>query len=60
VALVRAAQRARGHRQPASDLTRTPPLLNAALERILATEAAWIGAGRDLPAGVSLLAVFRA
>jgi hypothetical protein len=33
--------------------------VNAALERVLVAEAAAIRGGRDLPFGVSLLAVFR-
>lgn len=60
IALARLAQRARRRARPASDLGRTPQgPVNAALERVLRAEAAWIGRGRDLPAGVSLLAVLR-
>lgn len=60
IALARLAQRARRRARPASDLGRTPQgAVNAALERVLRAEAAWIGRGRDLPAGVSLLAVLR-
>lgn len=59
VAAVRGAQRLPGRSARTSDLDRTPPLVNAPLERLLATEAAWITRGHDLPAGVSLLAVLR-
>ena len=60
IALARLAQRARGREQPASDLGRTPQgALNAALERVLRAEAAWIAKGHNLPAGVSLLALLR-
>ena len=60
IALARLGQRARRREQPASDLARTPQgPLNVALERVLRAEAAVIGGGRDLPAGVSLLAVLR-
>jgi SAM-dependent methyltransferase len=60
VAAARFAQRLRRREQPSDDLARTPQgAVNAALERVLAAEAAWIGRGRDLPAGVSLLAVLR-
>jgi SAM-dependent methyltransferase len=60
IAAARLIQRARRRAQPASDLGRTPQgPVNAALERILRTEAALIRRGRDLPAGVSLLAVLR-
>jgi SAM-dependent methyltransferase len=60
VAAARLAQRLRHRAEPASDLGRTSPgVVNAALERVLSAEAAWIRSGRDLPAGVSLLAVLR-
>jgi SAM-dependent methyltransferase len=60
IAAARLAQRIRGRAQPASDLGRTPQgPVNAALERILRAEAALIRRGRNLPAGVSLLAVLR-
>lgn len=60
IAGARLLQRARRRAQPADDLARTPPgAVNDALERVLAAEAAWIRRGRDLPAGVSLLAVLR-
>ncbi|MEA2149841.1 MAG: hypothetical protein QOD69_1671 [Solirubrobacteraceae bacterium] len=60
IAAVRLLQRLRRSAQPADDLARTPQgIVNGALERVLAAEAAWIGRGRDLPAGVSLLAVLR-
>ena len=60
IAAARLAQRARRRAQPASDLARTPQgAVNGALERVLRAEAALIRRGRDLPAGVSLLAVLR-
>ena len=60
IAVARFAQRARRRPQPASDLGRTPQgAVNAALESLLRAEAALIRRGRDLPAGVSLLAVLR-
>jgi len=60
IAAARLLQRLRASTQPADDLARTPRgPVNAMLERILAAEAAWIGRGRGLPAGVSLLAVLR-
>lgn len=60
IAAVRLAQRARRRAQPGSDLDRTPQgLVNSALERVIRAEAALIRRGRDLPAGVSLLAVLR-
>jgi SAM-dependent methyltransferase len=60
IAAARLVQRARRRAQPASDLGRTPRgAVNVALERVLRAEAALIGRGRDLPAGVSLLAVLR-
>lgn len=60
IAAVRLAQRARRRAQPGSDLDRTPQgLVNSALERVIRAEAALIRRGRDLPAGVSLLALLR-
>jgi len=60
IAVARLAQRVRRRAQPASDLGRTPQgPVNAALERVLRAEAALIRHGRDLPAGVSLLAVLQ-
>jgi SAM-dependent methyltransferase len=60
IAATRFVQRRRRRAAPSDDLARTPQgAVNAALERVLAAEAAWIGRGRDLPAGVSLLAVLR-
>lgn len=60
IAVVRFVQRLRGSTAPSDDLARTPQgAVNALLERVLAAEAAWIARGRDLPAGVSLLAVLR-
>jgi SAM-dependent methyltransferase len=45
--------------EPVSDLQRTPDRLNALLERPLRLEARLIGRGRRIPAGLSLMAVFR-
>jgi len=60
IAGARLGQRLLRRSRPASDLERTPQgFVNAALERVLGAEAAWIAGGRDLPAGVSLLAVLR-
>jgi len=60
IAAARLVQRARRRADPASDLGRTPQgPVNDALERVLRGEAAVIRRGRDLPAGVSLLAVLR-
>ena len=60
IGAARLCQRARRCATPASDLGRTPQgALNGALERVLRAEAAWLRRGRDLPAGVSLLAVLR-
>ncbi|HEU4657911.1 MAG TPA: class I SAM-dependent methyltransferase [Capillimicrobium sp.] len=59
-AAARGLERLRPPRDPgASDLDRTPRALNAVLERPLRAEARLIGAGRRLPAGLSLLAVLR-
>jgi SAM-dependent methyltransferase len=44
---------------PSSDLESTPPWLNGVLERPLALEARAIARGRRIPAGLSLLALFR-
>jgi SAM-dependent methyltransferase len=60
IGVARLVQRARRRAQPASDLGRTPQgAVNRALERILRGEAALLRRGRDLPRGVSLLAVLR-
>jgi SAM-dependent methyltransferase len=60
IAAARLVQRLRRSAQPSDDLARTPQgVVNRVLERVLAAEAAWIARGRDLPAGVSLLAVLR-
>lgn len=60
IAAARLVQRARRRARPASDLGRTPPgAANRGLEGVLRAEAKLIGRGRDLPAGVSLLAVLR-
>lgn len=56
----RLAMRLRHSREPVSDLERTPRgRANSLLEWPLRAEARMIGAGRRLPAGLSLLAVFR-
>jgi SAM-dependent methyltransferase len=59
-ALVRILQRlaTRGRQAERSDLQRTPAWLNRALERIFLTEARVLKKV-DIPAGLSLLAVFR-
>ncbi|MEA2156525.1 MAG: hypothetical protein QOE11_2665 [Solirubrobacteraceae bacterium] len=60
IAAARLVQRLRRSTEPSDDLGRTPQgPVNSALEGVLAAEAAWIRRGRDLPAGVSLLAVLR-
>jgi SAM-dependent methyltransferase len=60
IAAVRFVQRRRRSAAPADDLARTPQgAVNTLLERVIAAEAAWIGRGHDLPAGVSLLAVLQ-
>jgi SAM-dependent methyltransferase len=60
IALVRLAQRLRRGAATGSDLERTPGgAVNAILESLLAAEAALIRRGRNLPVGVSLLAVLR-
>ena len=58
VAATRLLDRVTG-RTPASDLNRTPPLLNAAFEAPARAEAALIARGARLPAGVSIGAVCR-
>ena len=58
VAATRLLDRVTG-RTPASDLDRTPPLLNAAFEAPARAEAALIARGGRLPAGVSIGAVCR-
>jgi SAM-dependent methyltransferase len=55
----RGAMRLRRTKHPVSDLERTPGPLNPMLEWPLRLEARMIGAGRRIPAGLSLLAVFR-
>jgi SAM-dependent methyltransferase len=61
-AVVRMAQRKRGI-EPNGDYTPDlhigPQWLNGVLERPLQAEAAWLRRGGTLPAGLSLLAVFR-
>jgi len=59
-AAVRIAQRARRDGTHRSDLRLTPSWLDAALELPLRLEAGALRAGVRLPAGLSLLAVFRA
>jgi SAM-dependent methyltransferase len=61
-AAVRLAQRRRwrhgnGSYTPEAELNAGPEWLNAALERPLRLEARWVGRGRTLPAGMSLMAV---
>jgi hypothetical protein len=57
-ALVRVARRGMSEEQDgASELALTPPALNPALELPLRLEAALIRRGRDLPPGLSLMAV---
>lgn len=58
IAAARGLQRRR-NAEPATDLQRGPAAANAALEGTLGAEARWIAGGRDLPVGVSLLAVMR-
>jgi SAM-dependent methyltransferase len=55
----RGAMRLRRNKHPVSDLERTPGSLNPMLEWPLRIEARMIGAGRRIPAGLSLMAVFR-
>jgi SAM-dependent methyltransferase len=60
VAAARGVQRLLARDEPSSDLGRTPGgVVNRGLEGILRAEAAWLSSGRNLPAGVSLLAVLR-
>jgi len=59
-AVVRLAQRARRGSTHRSDLSLTPPRLDRLLELPLRVEASASRAGARLPAGLSLLAVFRA
>jgi SAM-dependent methyltransferase len=61
-AAVRLAQRRRGNSSnghSSTDLEVGPAWLNDVLERPLALEANWLGRGRTLPVGLSLLAVLR-
>ncbi len=59
-AVVRLAQRRLGpHNGYTNDLELGPRWLNDALEQPLRLEASWLGRGRTLPAGLSLLAVLR-
>ncbi|MEA2479152.1 MAG: hypothetical protein QOJ07_1074 [Thermoleophilaceae bacterium] len=58
-AAVRLAERSAPDGEPRSDLARTPRWLNGALELPLRLEARSVRAGRRLPAGLSLLAMFR-
>ncbi|MFZ0040681.1 MAG: class I SAM-dependent methyltransferase [Solirubrobacteraceae bacterium] len=60
-AAVRLAQRRFGtHNGYTNDLALGPPWLNDVLERPLALEADWLGRGRTLPFGLSLMGVLRA
>jgi len=56
-AAVRLAQRRRRNGTPEFDLELGPPWLNRVLEGPMRLEARWLGRGRTLPAGLSLLAV---
>jgi SAM-dependent methyltransferase len=57
---LRVVERVRsGNDPPHSDLQRTPVWLNRALQQPLNAEARMIGRGTRIPAGLSLLAVFR-
>jgi SAM-dependent methyltransferase len=59
-ALVRLAQRGRRpDERYRPELERGPRWLNTLLERPLRAEARWIGRGRTLPAGLSLMAVLQ-
>jgi SAM-dependent methyltransferase len=59
-AVVRLTQRRLGtHNGYTNDLALGPVWLNDALERPLALEASWLGRGRTLPMGLSLLALLR-
>jgi SAM-dependent methyltransferase len=55
-----AARRRKSHSQPRSDLLATPATLNGPLSVPMRIEAAAIGAGARLPAGLSLLLGLRA
>lgn len=61
VRIVQRRLRRNGHREGDAnfDLHIGPPWLNGVLERPLTMEAGWLGRGRTLPAGLSLLAVVR-
>jgi SAM-dependent methyltransferase len=60
-AAVRIAQRRLGtHNGYTNDLALGPAWLNDVLERPLALEAEWLGRGRTLPVGLSLMGVLRA
>jgi SAM-dependent methyltransferase len=56
-AMVRIAQRRRRNGEAEFDLRLGPTWLNRVLETPLRAEARWLGRGRTLPAGLSLLAV---
>ena len=56
-AAVRLLGRRRSGAEAKPDLVLGPAWLNSVLERPLSLEAAWLGRGRRLPAGLSLLAV---
>ena len=56
-AAVRIAQRMRPSSDYKPDLTLGPSWLNSVLERPLALEASWLGRGRTLPVGLSLMAL---
>jgi SAM-dependent methyltransferase len=59
-AAVRLSQRRRGATNGyTNDLDLGPAWLNTALEQPLRAEASWLGRGRTLPAGLSLIAVLR-
>jgi ubiquinone/menaquinone biosynthesis C-methylase UbiE len=58
-AIVRLAQRRQRNGSAKNDLNIGPPWLNRVLERPMGLEARWLGRGRTLPAGLSLLAVLR-
>jgi SAM-dependent methyltransferase len=54
-----ARRRVRSSNGDANDLALGPEWLNDVLERPLALEASWLGRGRTLPMGLSLLAVLQ-
>jgi SAM-dependent methyltransferase len=59
-AAVRLLERTRsGDRAGSSELERTPRALNVVLEQALRSEAALLRTGRRIPAGLSLMGVFR-